>query len=470
MKPGDLIVIGGGAGGLVAASVAGQLGLKVTLIEKTDRLGGDCLHHGCVPSKALLHVARVAHTLRRADRAGLTAVEPEVSLAKVNACVRSAMETIQEHDDPDRFRNYGCEVIFGAARFLDPHTVEVEGRRLSGRRFVIATGSGPVVPPIPGLAEAGHVTHREIFSLPELPPRLLVLGGGPVGVEMGQAFARLGSRVTLLQRNRHLLPREDPELSEALRVCLEAEGLEVHTGVDVERVGRDGAGITVEAADGRYWEGDQLLVATGRRPQVEGLDLDAAGVEHGPRGIVVDRRQRTSRKHIYACGDVCGPHAFTHMAEYQAGIVIANALFRIPRRADYRIVPRVIYTDPELASVGMSEAEARERHGDVRILRFPFAQVDRSIVEGETAGQIKLVVRRGRLLGAALLGAQAGELLHELVLAMRVGARIGDIAAAIHAYPTRSQIHRRAANTAYADKLFSPATRRLVRWLNRLPP
>jgi len=286
---------------------------------------------------------------------------------------------------------------------------------------------------------------------------------------MGQAFARLGSWVTILQRGEHLLPQADPELATQLRACLEAEGVRVQTGVEVIRAERQGDFAVVVTSNGQRREAERLLVATGRRPNVTDLDLAAAGVEYGPRGIAVDRRLRTSQKHIYACGDVCGPWAYTHMAEYQAGIVISNALFRFPKRADYRVVPQVVYTDPELAWVGLSEHEARQRHGGVEVLRFPFARVDRAVVEGETAGQIKLVVRRGRLLGAAILGVQAGELLHELVLAMQAGVKIGAISATIHAYPTRAQIHRRAVNTAFAGKLFSPATRRLVRWLNRLP-
>jgi len=390
-------------------------------------------------------------------------------MARVNARIRAVIDHIQQHDDPARFREYGCEVVFGAARFVDAHTVEVEGRRITGRRFVIATGSRPAVPSIPGLQEAGFLTNLDLFSLPVRPRRLLVLGGGPIGVEMGQAFARLGSQVTILQRGAHLLPQEDPELTDELAACLQQEGIAIHTGVDVTRVSRQGAGIRVEAGELQL-EADQILVATGRQANVEELGLAAAGVACSAGGIEVDRRMRTSQKHIYACGDVCGPYAFTHMAEYQAGIVISNAVFRFPKKADYRIVPKVTYTDPELASVGLNEAQARQQGRDVTVLRFPFARVDRALTEGDTAGSIKLIVDRGKVLGATILGAQAGELLHEIVLAMQTGAKIGAISAAIHAYPTRAQIHRRVVNTYYGRKLFSPGTRRLVRWLNRLLP
>jgi pyruvate/2-oxoglutarate dehydrogenase complex dihydrolipoamide dehydrogenase (E3) component len=465
----DLVIIGGGAGGLVVASVAAQLGLRVTLIEKAPKLGGDCLHYGCIPSKTLIHTARIAHGMRYADGAGLTAVEPEVDMARVNARIRAVIDHIQQHDDPERFRDYGCEVIFGAARFVDAHSVEVDGRRIAGKRFVIATGSRPAVPAIPGLQEAGYLTNLDLFSLPDRPRRLAVLGGGPIGLEMGQAFARLGSQVTILQRNARLLPQEDPELADELATCLQQEGITVHTGIEVTRVTRHDTGIRIEAG-ALSLEADQILVATGRRANVEDLGLEAAGVRCSQRGIEVDRRMRTSQKHIYACGDVCGPYAFTHMAEYQAGIVISNAVFRFPKKADYRIVPKVTFTDPELASVGLSEAQALQQGLDVTVLRFPFAQVDRALTEGETAGAIKLVVHKGKVLGATILGAQAGELLHEIVLAMQVGAKIGAISAAIHAYPTRAQIHRRVVNTYYGQKLFSPGTRRLVRWINRLLP
>lgn len=465
----DLVIIGGGAGGLVVASVAAQLGLEVTLIEKAPKLGGDCLHYGCVPSKTLLHTARVAHWMRHADRAGLAAVEPEVDMARVNARIRAVIEHIQQHDDPARFRDYGCEVIFGAARFVDAHTVEVDGQRIAGKRFVIATGSRPAIPSIPGLQEAGYLTNLDLFSLAERPRRLVVLGGGPIGLEMGQAFARLGSRVTILQRGKQLLPAEDPELADELAACLQQEGITVHTGVAATRISRQDAGIRIDA-EGLQLEADQILVATGRQANVEQLGLEVAGVRCSERGIEVDRRMRSSQKHIYACGDVCGPYAFTHMAEYQAGIVISNAVFRFPKKADYRIVPKVTYTDPELASVGLTEQQARQQGLDVTVLRFPFAQVDRALTEGETCGSIKLVVHKGKVLGATILGAQAGELLHEIVLAMQAGARIGTISAAIHAYPTRAQIHRRVVNSYYGQKLFSPGTRWLVRWIKRLFP
>jgi len=466
----DLIVIGGGAGGLVVASVAAQLGLKVTLIEKNDRLGGDCLHTGCVPSKTLIHSARVAALMHRGAEFGLDAVEPQVDLGRVMDHVRSVVDRIQQHDDPERFRSYGCEVLFGTAEFTSPHRVRVNGRELEGRRFVIATGSHPFVPPIEGLEAAGYLTTENLFSLRELPRRLLVLGGGPIGVEMAQAFARLGSEVTLVERLPQLLAQEDAPVAALLRERLEAEGLVIHSGTTAERVSVADGVRTLHCSGGLTLQAGQLLVAVGRRPNVEDLGLEAAGVKAGPRGIAVDRRQRTSQKHIYACGDVCGPYPFTHMAEYQAGIVIANAVFRLPKKTDYRVVPWVTYTDPEVARVGLGERQAREQGIDYDLLRFPFSGIDRALAGAEPWGEARLLVRRGRVLGAAIVGPHAGELIHEIVLAMQSGAGIGDISAAIHAYPTLAQVHRRAVNTFYGRKLFSPRTRRLVQWVNRLLP
>ncbi|MDZ7811019.1 MAG: mercuric reductase [Arhodomonas sp.] len=469
----DLVVIGGGVAGLVTASVAGQLGLDVALLERESRLGGDCLHYGCVPSKTLLRSAAVAQLMRRGADFGLPAHEPAVDLAAVNDHLRSVIDTLQAHDDPERFRGYGVDVRFGAARFVNSGEVRVKGEALRARRFVIATGSRPQVPMIPGLAEAGYLTNETVFGLRELPPRLVVVGAGPVGLELAQAFARLGSRVTVVEAAPEVLPREDARLAAELRGALAREGVRFHLGARLERVDREVDGVTLqlnEGEDHRPVSADRILVATGRVPAVEGLSLETAGVAHDRRGIAVDARLRTDQHHIYACGDVTGMHPYTHMAEYQAGIVIANAVFRMPKRADYRVVPRVTYTDPELAQVGLTPAEALERYPDARVLEYPFAELDRGIIDGETDGRIRLVVRRGQILGASILGAHAGELIHEIVVAMQARVRLGTISAAVHAYPTLAQIHRRAANTLYGEQLFRPRTRWVVRWLQRLIP
>lgn len=470
----DLVVIGGGSGGLVVASVAARLGLRVTLIEAEEQLGGDCLHYGCIPSKALIHAAKVAATVQRASQYGLEVGEMRpVDLARVNAAVRERIGVIQRHDAAERFRGYGCEVLFGAARFTGPDTVRVNGGELRARRIVVATGSSAFVPPIEGLDETGFITNREAFSLKALPTRLAVLGGGPVGVELAQAFARLGSQVTILQRGPRILPREEPEASAGLAALLAGEGIRLFTGAEVTAVHRSEGGkrLAYRTAEGETsLEADEVLVAVGRRPNISGLDLEAAGVAYRTRGIQVDARLRTSNRRVFACGDVCGPYLFTHMAEYQAGIVIANTAFRLPRRVDYRVVPWVTYTDPELARVGSTEAEARERHDDVEVMRFGFDEIDRAIVERETEGFVKLVTRRRRLLGATLLGAHAGELIPELVFSMQSRAKISTLSATIHPYPTRAQIHRRAVNSYYGTKLFGPLPQRLAKFLNVVFP
>jgi len=467
----DLVIIGGGAGGLVVASVASQLGLKVTLIEKELNMGGDCLHHGCVPSKTLIRSAKVASLLRRAQEFGLPTINFNVDLAKVNERVQSVIDKIQPHDDPERFREYGCEVLVGeTAEFVTSHSVRVGERVIHGRRFVIATGSRPFIPPIDGLEQAGYLTNLDVFSLKKLPQKLVVLGGGPIGLEMAQAFSRLGSQVTVVEMLPHLLPQEDPEVSDALRSVLEREGITIHTGTSAERVRRENELRIVECSNNITVEADQILVAVGRRANVDNLGLEAADIKFSERGIEVDARMRTSRKHIYAAGDVCGPYPFTHMAEYQAGIIISNAVFRFPKKADYRVVPWVTYTDPELARVGLTEKQAREKGIEPTVLRFPFKNVDRALTDNETDGIVKLITQKGRILGVSILGPHGGELLQEIVLAMKTGAKIGDISATIHAYPTLSQVNRRAVNTAYAPKLFSAGTRKIVWWINHLLP
>lgn len=483
MKSQDVVIIGGGVGGLVTASVAGQLGLSVTLIEAEGKLGGDCLHYGCVPSKALIEAARVVNMARRSTEFGLPEFNVEqVNLANVLDHVRGVIAEIQKHDDPERFRRYGCDVIFGHARFVARDTVTVNDKTIKGRRFVIATGSHAFVPEIPGLDEVGYLTNREIFSLQKLPSRLAVIGGGAIGIEMAQAFSRLGSKVTVVQKGEQILPREDRETAETLTRLMRREGIEFLFNAEMRELRHGDAGdkrIIVQSGDGEttQLDVDEVVLAIGRRPTVADLGLENAGVEYSERGIEVDRRLRTTNPNIYACGDVVGSYQFTHVAEYQAGIVIANVVFRLPKKLDYQAIPWVTYSDPELARVGMTKAEADEAGIPCQELRFPFADVDRAIAEREEAGFVKVVIRKGsrwrgggRILGATLLGSHAGELLPEFVLAIRKKANIGDISAAIHAYPTRAQINRRVVNTYFGAKLFSPSSRRLVRWLQRLIP
>lgn len=473
-KPHDLVVIGGGVGGLVTASVAGQLGLDVVMVEREPSLGGDCLHYGCVPSKTLIRSAEIAHLARRAGDFGVNATLGSVDLGAVRKRVREVIATIQKHDDPDRFRGYGIDVVFGEARFLDPHSIQVDDRVIAGRRFVIATGSRPAIPPIEGLEGSGYWTNETIFDQTDLPEHLAVLGAGPIGLELAQAFHRLGSRVTVLEATPRILAREDPEITDELARMLRGEGLDLRVDTRATRVEGDrqsGYRIHLSGPDGEgILEADALLVATGRRANTESLDLPAAGVELENGLIRVDRRMRTAERHIFACGDCTGPYPFTHAAEYQAGVVIANTVFRLPKKVDYRVMPWVTYTAPELAHVGLTEAQAREQGVRVKVARFRFSDVDRALAEGSTGGLMKLLIRRGRIAGATILGPHAGELLHEVVLAMKANIRVSHLAGAVHAYPTLAQIHRRVVNSTYADTLYSPRTRGLVRWINRILP
>ncbi|MFV8833420.1 dihydrolipoyl dehydrogenase family protein [Aquisalimonas sp. APHAB1-3] len=469
----DLVVIGGGVGGLVTASVAGQLGLSVALVERGDNLGGDCLHYGCVPSKTLIRSAEVAHLAGDATRFGVNASIGPTDLGAVMDRVASVVAGIQAHDDPDRFRSYGVDVIFGEGRFVDAHTVAVGDRSLRGRRILVATGSRPAMPPVPGLAEADYWTNETVFRQRELPARLAVLGGGPIGLELAQSFSRLGSQVTVLEMADRILAREDPEITAELERVLADEGLDMRTGTAVTSVARHGGGYRLtcrKGDDDQTVDVDRILVAAGRQPNTDTLALENAGVQVEKSGIIVDARMRTNVKHIFAVGDVCGPYPFTHVAEYQAGVVIANVVFRLPKRADYRVIPWVTYTAPELAHVGLTEAAAREQGYDIQIARFRFGDVDRALAEGNTTGLLKMVIHRGRILGASILGPHAGELVHELVLAMQARIKVKHLSGAVHAYPTLAQIHRRAVNTLYADRLYSPMTRRVVGWIQRLVP
>ena len=469
-KKQDLVVIGGGPGGLVVASVAAQVGLRVTLIEKSDHLGGDCLHSGCVPSKTLIHMARTAHCARRGVREGLLSVMPDIDFGKAIDQVERVIDKIQQHDDPERFRSYGCEVRFGPARFISSHEVTVGEEIIRGRRFVIATGSMPAIPPIPLLEQTGFDTNQTIFKRRTLPGHLAVIGGGPIGVELAQAFSRLGSQVTIIEVADRLLAQGDSQASLLLQEALEDEGITIITAAQVAGVRREGDARQIALADGRTVECERILLATGRRPVVHGLGLEEAGVEFGKQGIRVDRRLRTSQKHIYAVGDVCGPYPFTHMAEYQAGIALANIVFRTPKKTDYRVVPRVVYTDPEVASVGLTETEAKSRGIKYHIAEFPMAELDRAMTDNIEYGGARILISKGRIAGASLVGPHAGELIHELTLAMQVNAKVKDIAAMTHAYPTYAQIHRRTINKSYAHLLQSKKVRFLVWMLNRLLP
>ncbi|MEX0747605.1 MAG: FAD-dependent oxidoreductase [Rhodothermales bacterium] len=468
----DLIVIGGGAAGLTASGVAANLGAKTLLIER-HRLGGDCTWTGCVPSKTLLKAARVAHQTHHASRYGLADSELQVDFASLMEHLRRIRQHVyDEADAPPIYERMGVEVTYGRARFTDSHTVEVEaedGRvsRASGRYVVIATGARAAIPPdVYGLDRARYLTNETVFEIDSLPARLGIIGAGPVGSEMAQAFRRLGSKVTVLDRGVRILPRDDADLARGLQNALEREGVRYVFGSRIESVTDDGRRIVVTATvDGRVEavEMDALVVAAGRTPNTEDLNLDAAGVLIGRSGITVDDRCRSNRRHIYAVGDVTGRYQFTHMSEHMAKVAVTNALLKVPKKIDVRHVPWVTFTDPELAHVGASETDLLLKGESFEVFRFPYSKLDRAITDGETTGQIKVYARgwNGRILGAGILGARAGEMITEIALAMRHGITLRQISDTIHPYPTYGLGVRRAADQWYVRR-YSPAFARVL--------
>ena len=472
----DLLVIGGGAGGLVVASVAAQLGLDVVLVNKEENMGGDCLHYGCVPSKALLKSASVAHTLRKADRWGVTAVNPQVDILAVNRVIQKAIDSIQVHDSRQRFEELGCEVVTGSARFIGADQVEVDGKVFAAKKFVVASGSATWIPAIKGLQEVDFLTNEDMFSLPELPQRMIILGGGPVGVEMAQAYARLGSQVTIVERAQRLIPRMDAESSKILSQVLIEEGVSVILENEVVQVSQSAVNKPITETqsslkqvllkDGTKLEAEALLVAIGRRPVVESLNLKAADVNFDASGIKVNRKMQTSNKKIFACGDVTGEMPLTHVAELQAGIVIANMIFKMPKKISYDVIPTVVYTDPEVAQVGITVAQCELlKKGEVH--QFKVDQLDRAVAENNKHGVAKILTDKGRIVGAQIIAPHAGELIHELALAVQEKMKVSKITSLVHAYPSYSQLNKRLAGQYYTERLFSPMTRKIVALLNR---
>lgn len=434
----DLAVIGAGSAGLTAARLAAWFGKRVVLIDK-QRLGGDCLHYGCVPSKALIKASRVAHEARTADRWGLAPHDAPVDLGRVNARVADVIARVGALDDAAALGEHGVEVALGPTRFLDPHTLAVGTRRLTAKYVLVATGSAPVIPDVPGLVDVGFLTNEDVFALSTLPPRLCVLGGGPVGTELAQALARLGSEVTVLTRAPGLLPREDPELVALLAGQFAAEGIAVHGGVDVSGVTRDGGDVVVSIAGRPDLRVDRILCATGRRPNVDGLDLAAASVTYGPGGIPIDDRLRTNVRHVYAAGDVTGGPAYTHFAGYQAAHAVRNIAVPGSAAFDPGAVPAVTFTDPEVATVGRSAAGLDAAGTPYDVVRFPYARHERALTDGELVGLIKILVGKDRrILGAHVAGHNAGELIGELTLALNRKLTVDHIVGSIHAYPTYS--------------------------------
>ncbi len=439
----DIVVIGGGSGGLVVAGAAAQLNAKVALVEK-HRLGGDCLWYGCVPSKSLIHASRIAYEVKHSERFGVYTNPPTIHFKEAIAHVQKVIGKIEPHDSPERFEGLGVEVIFGSGQFINKNTFEVNGRKLKARAFVIATGSRPAVPPIPGLEEAGYLTNEQVFSLTERPESLAIIGAGPIGCELGQAFYRLGSKVTLINSRSHILPKEDPEAAKIVEQQFREEGIVIINNTRAKKV---------EVIEGKkyVWAGDnkiivdEILVSAGRSPNLESLNLQVAGVEYSTKGINVNQKLQTTNPKIYGCGDVIGGYQFTHVASHEAVTILKNALLVPLSKVSYRVIPWATFTDPELARVGLTETEAQEQYGkDVYVLKQDFTDVDRALAEGATQGFAKIITKgNGEILGAHLVGKAAGELIHEIVLAMSNNLKVSALTG-IHIYPTLAEVNSKA--------------------------
>ncbi|BCH35792.1 mercuric reductase [Mesorhizobium sp. L-8-10] len=463
----DICVIGAGSGGLTVAAIASAFGAPVVLIEKGP-MGGDCLNYGCVPSKAMIAAARHMHELGRGAAFGIRSGKASVDFAKVNRHIREVIEAIAPNDSAERFTALGIKVIKAEARFEDRRTVVAGDVEVRARRFVVATGSSPLIPPIPGLDRVPYLTNETLFDLTERPEHLIVIGAGAMGIEMAQAYRRLGSAVTIIEVAEPL-GDEDPELVGIVLEAMRAEGVVLRAGTSVVAVEPgEGGGIRVivEGAAGRETiEGSHLLLATGRKANVDGLDLGKAGIAVNESGIKVSHRLRTTNRRVYAVGDVTGAR-FTHVAGHQAKLVAKQVLFRSLGRVAMGAVPRVTFCDPELAVVGMTEAEARKAHGAVTVLRWPYAENDRAQAERRTRGHIKLMIgRKGKLLGVGIVGANAAEMIGFWTLALSKGMSLRDVAAHIPPYPTMSEIGKRAAITYFLAATRNPMVRRLVRFL-----
>jgi pyruvate/2-oxoglutarate dehydrogenase complex dihydrolipoamide dehydrogenase (E3) component len=471
----DLCVIGAGSGGLSVAAIAASFGVSVVLIEK-DRMGGECLNVGCVPSKALIAAADRAHAIRSPGRFGVEPGEPKVNYGRVRDHIQGVIAAIAPNDSVERFTALGVQVIRAEARFTDDKTVVAGDATIMARRFVLAVGSRPAVPPIPGIDSVPYLTNDTVFELSRRPERLLVIGGGPIGIEIAQAQRRLGAEVVLIEAAR-LLPREDPEMAAVVERALLRDGIELRTGAAIERIAAEDGSVVAQVKGeqdaAERIEGSHVLVATGRTPTTEGLGLNAAGIASDKSGIKVDRSLRTTNRRAYAIGDCAGgeagPYKFTHAANYHAGLVIRSALFRLPVKVDPAAIPRVVYTDPELAAVGLSEEEARAKHRRVRILRWPVAENDRAQAERATDGHLKaLVTPRGKILGCAIAAPHAGELIVPWALAMSKGLKVQDLAGLVFPYPTFSEVTKRAAVEFIRPGAQNRWVRRIVGAVRRL--
>lgn len=457
----DIGILGGGSAGLTIAAGAAQFGAKTLLIDKEDKLGGDCLHYGCVPSKTLIKTAHVYHLMKNASRFGLPHHGiTQADFRDISNRIKSVIAVIQKHDSVERFCGLGVKVEFGNAVFKNDHTVSLNGRDVTAKNWVIATGSSPAIPKIHGLEDIPFITNREVFYLDHLPKSMLVLGAGPVSTEMSQAFSRLGTEVTVIQRSGQILGKEDTDMADAVMQNLAAEGVNYYLNtavLSVKDLGRERE-VMIKSKDGntKAIRAETLLIALGREPNLKGLGLEHAGVEYDAKGLKLDSRLRTTQKHIFGAGDVTGAYQYTHAAGYEGGVVLTNAILHLPRRADYTLFPWCTYTDPELAGIGMNEKAAKEAGLKYAVWTEEFKNNDRGLTEGEGLGKIKLILdTKEKPLGVQILGPCAGELISEWVAALNGGVKLSALAGAVHPYPTLAEINKRVVGNYFSKKIFS---------------
>lgn len=470
----DSAVIGGGAAGLTAAGISANFGAKTVMIE-TDRLGGDCTWTGCVPSKTLIKAASVLHSAKEAEKYGLDIDLKSVDTTKVMKHVdRIRREIYEDADSPEIFEEMGIDVEFGEASFLDEHTLKINDgnggeKTITSRYFFICTGGRAAVPPIKGIENVNYLTNESLFEIDDLPSKLIIIGAGPIGTEMAQSFQRLGSEVHVLDMAPRILMNDDPELSEMLMDQLKSEGIKYYMNVSVDELMDTGSGVRVKYSFREKifsMESDAILIATGRTPNIESLNLDAAGVEFSKKGISVNEKCRTNQRHIYAVGDVTGEYQFTHMSEHMAKVATSNALLKVPMKIDRKHVPWVTYTDPELGHIGATEQQLKDKGENFEVYRFPFSKIDRAITDGNSTGLIKVYAKKwsGKILGASILGAHAGEMISQYALAMKNGISLRDFADTIHPYPSYGLGARRAADQWYIRN----QSETLVKWIQRI--
>jgi pyruvate/2-oxoglutarate dehydrogenase complex dihydrolipoamide dehydrogenase (E3) component len=466
----DIGIIGGGAAGLTVASGASQFGAKTLLIEKEKALGGDCLHYGCVPSKTLIKTARVCHMIKNAKKYGLPGVDLKpVEFKEVAKRIQTVIGSIQKHDSVERFCGLGVKVEFGDLQFQDEFSVRVNGKRYSAGKWVIASGSSPDIPPIQGIEAVSYVTNKEIFSLKSLPASMVIIGAGPIAIEMAQAFCRLGTKVTVIQRSGQILSKEDKDMADQVMKVLASEGVVFYlnsTIVSAQDLGSEKV-IVTKTRGGKTvsLKAEQILVALGRKANLDGLGLDGISLKFDNRGVKVDSRLRTNHKHIYAAGDVTGAYQFTHAAGYEGGVVLSNAVLHLPKKAVYTYLPWCTYTDPELASIGMNEKRAGSAGIRYSVWTEEFRSNDRSLAEGEETGRIKMILNeKERPVGVQILGPHAGELVSEWVAVMNGGVKLSSLASAVHPYPTLGEINKRVVGNFFAGKIFSDKVRKALKF------